>query len=83
MLSCGVEYKYFNTFIVFISCLCNAMVGVSLATINHEVTEYYDVSTSMVSACTLVTFVITPFVTIIANYILDNKGLKLGVNFFI
>jgi hypothetical protein len=57
------------------------MVGVSFATINHEVSEYYEVSTSMVSFCALITFLINPIAALVANYILDNKGLKLGVFF--
>lgn len=56
------------------------MVGVSFATINHEVSEYYEVSTSMVSFCALITFLINPIVALVANYILDNKGLKLGIS---
>jgi hypothetical protein len=55
------------------------MIGVSFATINHEVTTYYDVTTSLVNMCALEFLIINPFVTIFANYILDNKGLKLGV----
>lgn len=37
----------------------------------------------MVSFCALITFIINPIVSIFANYILDNKGLKLGVKLFI
>ena len=37
----------------------------------------------MVSLCALITFLINPIVAIVANYILDNKGLKLGVLFLI
>jgi FLVCR family feline leukemia virus subgroup C receptor-related protein len=33
----------------------------------------------MVSFCALITFIINPIASIFANYILDNKGLKLGV----
>jgi len=77
------NYKYFNAFILILSALCNSMVVQSLSTINHEMTEYYNITSSLVSFCALVFFLINPFSSLIANYILDNKGLKMGVIFII
>lgn len=78
-MACTLRYKYFNACVLILSALCNALIVVSFATINHEVTTYYNVSTSMVSFCALEFMIINPIVSIFANYILDNKGLKLGV----
>lgn len=80
---CVKHYKYFNAFVLILSALCNSMIGVSFATINHEVTEYYDVSTQLVSFCALEFLFINPIISVFANYILDNKGLKLGVLFIV
>ena len=55
------------------------MIGVSFATINHEVSQYYNVSTQLGSLCALEFLFINPIISVFANYILDNKGLKLGV----
>ena len=76
---CIRKYKYFNAIVIILSALCNSMIGVSFATINHEVTQYYGVSTQLVSFCALEFLFINPLISLFANYILDNKGLKLGV----